>query len=373
MNLFRVCYKILLKNKIVVGINFVIFLVMGIIFAQNTGFDTESIVDGSIHNTIDVGVVQNVDDEKMNGLVSFLDETFNVIEIENDEVAIKTDLFYRIVNYVVIINEDSIQSYQIPDSNVGHIVESNINNYLNTFRLLESANPELSQTELVNLTKENLEVGIEVVFGGNSGELVFIGMFYNFMVYGLLGTITMGIGVMMLTFNQKTIYDRLVVSSTKMSTRNLYLIAFSAVFAIVVWLISVGVSVMLFDQEGVNEQFMMLVLNSLVFVLPVFGLGFVIAQFTKNMIVLTAAIAVASLGLSFISGAFVPQFLLSDLTIQIATFTPSYWFVYNNELIVDMTSFNLEPLMNGILIQIGFAIAFIALALAIAKFKMEKK
>ena len=373
MIVFKTYFKILAKHKIAVAINFIIFLAISVLFSMNVdSYDTGSFNQNSMKH-IDVGVIRNDDSVRNDGLVSYLEDTFEVIEIENDEIAIKNALFFAQVNYVLIIDENDYQSYQVPNSSVGHIVEGSINNFLNTFDAIESANPNMDASEITILTKENIENDIDVVLNNTGDRVGYLGNFYNMFVYGILGTVMMGIGVVMMVFNENKIYDRTIIASTKINKRNIYLNFSNILFALCVWVVAIAVSVMVSGVALDNINLLMFMINSLTFTFVACALAYVITQLIKKVVVLAAVISVLSLGLSFISGAFVPQFLLGDLTLNIAKFTPAYWYISNNDLIVSMQSFNLEPLMTSLLIQIGFAIAFIAIGLAISKYKLERK
>jgi len=77
-----------------------------------------------------------------------------------------------------------------------------------------------------------------------------------------------------------------------------------------------------------------------------------------------------SLGLSFLGGSFVPQALLSDQLKTIGVFNPIFWYIKVNNAIGNLTSitrYTLEPIIYGVLVQLAFAVAFLAIALVIIK------
>ena len=367
MTVFKTYFKVVVKNKLVIGINFIIFLAIAVLMTRNPQMQEDLL------EVIRVGIIQNYESPRIDGLVRHMNETFDIVEIQNDEVEIKTALFYDQVHYVLIINEDGFQSYQVPNSTVGHLVENSINNYLNTFALIESAGNVTDEDGAVNQTIENINLRANVTLEEDDGTANFLRFYFNMFVYGGIGSIVMGIGVVMLAFNRKTVYERTVVSSTKLKKRNMHLSLASLAFSVGAWAITVAVGMFITGATLEDDFTKMFMLNSFVFVMVCCSLGFLISQFLKNMIVLSAVISVISLVFSFISGAFVPQVLLSDLTIAISQFTPTYWFVRVNDLIVDMATFDLQPLANALLIQMGFATAFVALALAVSKYKMERR
>jgi len=225
----------------------------------------------------------------------------------------------------------------------------------------------------VNETINNISLSVITIVEPFDNSIMLQNVYFNFFVYGAIGTIVTGIGVVILIMNQKNIFERTAVSSTKITKRNLDLVFATIVFSLAIWGITVIVGIFVIGNREITDAIKMFIINSFILTLVSASLGFLISQFAKNMIILSAFTTVIGLVLSFISGVFVPQALLGELTTSIAEFTPTHWFVLNNDLILNMNNFNLEPLMNGFLIQIGFALAFISIALVVSKHRMAKK
>jgi ABC-2 type transport system permease protein len=104
-------------------------------------------------------------------------------------------------------------------------------------------------------------------------------------------------------------------------------------------------------------------------------IAFLLAQFTLKKEAYIALSNIISLGLSFISGAFVPQFLLSEGVLTLARFTPTYWFVKANNTIAEATVSGevLKNILGYIGIEFLFTLAFFVLSLAIAKSNRRKE
>lgn len=113
-------------------------------------------------------------------------------------------------------------------------------------------------------------------------------------------------------------------------------------------------------------------LNGLVFTIAVLSISYLVGLLTKNRNAQSAIANVVSLGFSFLSGAFVPQELLSDKVLTIASFNPTYWYVKANNAIGKLSNFNFDNLSSILiymLIELGFAIAIFSVALVISKQK----
>lgn len=108
----------------------------------------------------------------------------------------------------------------------------------------------------------------------------------------------------------------------------------------------------------------------------ILALGLVITAATQVMVaiapkhsVLSSLSTVLSLGLSFISGIFIPLHLLSDKVITLAKFFPIYYYVQN---IVHLRESGQGHLLN-IAIMLLFALVYFILATIIRRLKMSQK
>ncbi|MDH6604120.1 ABC-2 type transport system permease protein [Bacilli bacterium PM5-9] len=374
MIVFKTYLKLINKNKFQIFLFLLISMGIVIALAKSSSNQKINSFDSESYKSIDVGIVNKSDNLKNKELISLLDDTFSTNEIKDDEIAIKDALFFETVDYVLIIDGDKYENYQVPNSSTGYIVENYINNYLSTYQNYKSANNKYSEKELVNKTKENLNIGVEVkTISKQENEIVNLSKFFNLYVYGALGTIITGISTIMLSFNKKNIYERTVASSMSLTKRNIHLYISHALFGLFVWLVFSTFTIILNPDVAFSDHHKMFLVNSFVFTFCATALAFMIGQLIKKQTIISAVNNIVGLGMSFISGAFIPQALLGSVVLSVASFTPAYWYVLNNEKITEMASFNLDALMMPLLIQIGFVIAFCTIALSLSKYKLEKR
>jgi ABC-2 type transport system permease protein len=117
-------------------------------------------------------------------------------------------------------------------------------------------------------------------------------------------------------------------------------------------------------------------LNLIVFSFCALGISYLAAMLVKSKQANEALSVILPLGLSFISGAFVPQFLLGDSVLHFSSFAPVYWFVRANDTIASLTVHNftnIKPILSYMAIQIGFAVTFFTLSLVISKSKLQRE
>lgn len=102
-----------------------------------------------------------------------------------------------------------------------------------------------------------------------------------------------------------------------------------------------------------------ILLNLFVFALAVLALSHLIASLIRNKVAITAVSTVLSLGMAFLSGAFVPQPLLGQVALTIAKGFPLYYYIHANLRIHTPAS-----MTTDLVIQFAFALAYFLIAVA---------
>ena len=180
----------------------------------------------------------------------------------------------------------------------------------------------------------------------------------------------LGIGTIMMVFNNRDIKKR--TSCTPLSPRSItlqYILA-NLMLALVTWIIMIVACLILNAKNSFNVNSLYYMLNSFIFTICCVSIGFLIGKFVKSRSAISAACNVVTLGSCFISGVFVPQEILGDSVLKIASFTPTYWYVKANNLIAELTQFDyshVSTVFSYMLIEIAFALTFFALTLVVEK------
>ena len=106
----------------------------------------------------------------------------------------------------------------------------------------------------------------------------------------------------------------------------------------------------------------------------VLGIVFLIGQVMKKAETVSMVSNVIALGMSFLSGVFVPIEFLGDGIIKAAHFLPAYWYIMGARLI-DSGNYQSSPdlLWRYMGIEVLFAACFVCLGLALARAKRQTK
>lgn len=379
MQVYKAYFKIV-KSVLPIIISYIlIFAAISVLTTLNRGSENNTFESSKIN----IAYI-NKDQESpfLNSFYTYLDENFNILEIENDDKSLRDALFFRKVEYIVIVppnftnkflSGESIQleTLNVPDSSGGLYAESIINKYFNIAKLYVKA--DLSEDVIASKVLENLKEEVSVDFKTNqknSTELFKASLYFNYTNYVFLALLITVIALIMSTFNSLEIKRRNIVSPLKTKDMNFQLMLGNLSISIIIWLVFAVGSMILFNEVMLTTQGLLFYINSFVFVLTVLSIGFLIGISIKSLEIQNAIANVISLGTSFISGAFVPQMYLGKFILGIAAFLPSYWFIKANNLIESTIQLNSEFWQSFILcivVQMIFMIIIYMLAFFISK------
>lgn len=116
-------------------------------------------------------------------------------------------------------------------------------------------------------------------------------------------------------------------------------------------------------------------LNSFIFGISIMSLAYLLSHFIKTIGGASGITVVIALSFSFLAGAFVPRELLPDVTVKISKFLPSYYYVDNVIQIASAEKINSSTL-NLIYKNLGFicifTVIFLILGFICSKIKKRK-
>ncbi|TCT16046.1 ABC-2 type transport system permease protein [Natranaerovirga pectinivora] len=382
MQVFKVFYKIVPRKFLGVFLIYtIIFVGLATFFSRSGLNQTENAFELS---KVRVSVINDDHSPLANGLENYMNSIARPIEINRDEESIKDALFFRQTEFIVIIPEGfqdkftssdhiKINTMSVPDSISSAYAQTIIDSYLNTARLYISAYPEMPVEEINTRVAADISTEVNVSFlnieNNNGNGLSHLNAYFNFLSYILIAMLISMVGRIMLIFNNKELKMRNYCAPLSSKNYNFQLIFSNLLIAFIVWFVF-AVLAFVINKGTLNQtgSFLFLI-NSFVLTVICLSISFLVSTFaTKNSI--DPIGNCLSLGLSFLGGSFVPQALLSDQLKIIGVFNPIFWYIRVNDAIGELTSMtqsSLQPIVYGILVQLAFAIALLAIALVIIK------
>lgn len=271
-------------------------------------------------------------------------------------------------------NKATVDSQTKPGTFSKSLVNTTINHFLNTYQTYQEQMPSVNQTEILTMTKDTLSKEGTVHFDNTyyqKRRQTVKASIYNLLAYGLFMTVFSGYSVINLAFNRKEIKDRnscSPVSRRKLSRR----ISMGSLVYSFVCLIIFSVFVFFATESGFNQLTGYFLLNTLVFFSVMIAFSILVTSLIKSSEAISGINNVFIMGTCFISGVFVPSDILPEAVNKIAAFTPTYWFVQNNELLGKTVEFN-QAFKEQFLHQSLILLAFTAVFLAVHLITMKEK
>jgi len=384
MQVFKAYFKIIRKHIMSIMIYLIIFVVIAmIVTTMMSGAAPSSTYSESKGDMV---IFDRDNTELSKGLRDYLSENAVLVDIPDDTQELEDALFYEKVDCVLRIPQGFTASLLNGQGNaalektarpgttgsvyVGFLIER----YLQMAELYVKNAPGLAEAEIVANVAKDLKntASIDMRTYNRQTANDVIPYYFRFMAYTLLAVLLMGVTTFMMAFHEKNRYNRILCSPLKPVSINIQIALGNLTYTLAAWALMIAAVFIFYGNGNVTPGTLLLCLNSLIFAMAGLSIGFLAGKFVKSPGVQAAVTNVLALGLSFLSGVFVGQELLGKTVLDIASFTPVYWYVKAvNDITatVNFTAQNLTPIVNSMLIQMGFAVALLVIALAISKQK----
>jgi ABC-2 type transport system permease protein len=388
MQVFKACFKVIRKNLPSMMIYFMVFLFLMLLLT----LFYKAPADDLFHPVRPRIAVFNEDagDPFSDGLQDWLGSTARVIVITDEQEKIQDALFYRDISYILRIPAgfgNNVLSGQtdnlfldrtlIPDSWEGITMDLLVERYVNLSTLFAGTLADLSVADLNAAVQESLaqEAALQLQVT-ETRAFNRTAYYFTYMAYAMMAVMILGITSVLLVFNQADLRSRNLAAPVNLFRFNGQLVLGLLLFAIAAWLVMFLVSLAMDGYQLQAPKLLLFGANALAFTLACLSIAFLISQFIRSRDVQQSIANVLALGTSFISGVFVPQEMLGDTVQTLASFTPTYWYILAiNEIdtLPDFSSLSLQPTIRYMLIQLGFAIALLAVAMAVIRQKRQTR
>ena len=374
MTVFKTLFKILNKNKGVIIMYTSIFL--GIVLAI-TNANKPISTDSFKSTRLNVAYYNHSDSELAENLCKFIDENHNVrTDIDENIDAFRDEIYNREVDYIVIIPENfdetkQVETYKLPGSITSQFMKMSVENFITTASAYESLG--ISKDEVYKKTLETMNLGTSVTITDKSSETDYTPehYYYSYLPYIFLCVICSTVSIVLISFNKAEVKSRTLCSGLSIGRRNLILTIGCMIFTFFIALFYIIVSLIMYKDAIFTTAGMLRILNAVIFSFVALAFAFLISALTSNQNVVSMYVNAFGLGSSFICGIFVPRQFLSDGVIAAGRFFPSYWYVNVEEAASNLKVAETSTIINGLLVQVLFAIAFISVGLVISSRKKK--
>ncbi len=382
MPVFKLSMKIIRKNLPIMLIYIIIFLAISMLFATQSTDQQHT----SYSNTkINMAFISEDDSLLIEGFKEKLSEYANFVHVEDEKDKLQDALFFRSIEYILRVPKGFTENFMegdasmqlvktiVPASISSAYIDITVNKYFNTARLYVDGVAHISQEHLVENLKRDLSYQLPIEFQDKElaeNNHVFAMNYFNYLAYSMFAVLVLGISAIMIVLNDMDRKKRNACAPLSILRMNLEFLLAHLFFTIASWVIMMSFYFLLDYKNANYTNTLYFMMNAFIFALCASSISYLIGSLVKNQNALSAISNVVTLGPCFISGIFVPQELLGATVLRIASFTPTYWFAKANGIISNLTEFdmsNIKPVLTAMLIQAGFAIAFLSIALLLNK------
>ena len=379
MKVFNLCAKVTKRHLVSLGVYLGIFAVLAVML---TAFNNTS-QSLSFEAVRPSAAIVNRDGESalVRGLEDFLAGYADMVKLEDDREALQDARFFDAVDYILIIPQGFAKDF----SQGGGTLEKNtrftsaegryadllVNRYLSAARAYRQAAPELSEEELLEEVEKKSFLESQPI--DESFQV-----YFRTLPYIMMAVLILAVTTVMMVFNKPDLRMRNLCAPVKLRHVNLQLALYNVCLGGVAWLVLCAMAFLFYGGriQGTDVRLVLLILlNSICYLFVCLSVAFLLGNFVKDGGGQNIAANFISLGLSFLGGSFVPLELLGDSVLQVARYTPSYWYNHAVEAISGLVRFDsqaLGPVFISMAIQTGFAAAVFSVALVISKFRRQR-
>lgn len=380
MQVFKVFFKVLKKKSFTALMFIVIFMSISVSMAKSESPDTKF-----EDMTLTLAVFDEDGTEESRALTEYLGSKHNIKTMEYDKDKLTDMLFYQVIDYAFTIDEGYAEklangekeglftNMYLGRTYADVYMEGKLSEYTSTVQayMLSGCTAQEALSKADDVLSQETQVS-KIRFGGENEDYPEnFSDYFRFMPYILISVMLSALSPVLMAMNRKEIRFHTNCSCISTFSYTMQMFIASGAFVIVIWAIFMIAG--MFMYHGIySGKAWLAVLNSLIFSLAAATIAVLVSTLTESENMVSLIVQVLGLGMSFISGVFVLQSLLSENVLAAARFFPAYWYIRVNDMLTGRQVYDGGEVAVCLAIEGGFAVVFGILAMLITKLKREK-
>ena len=380
MQVFKAFFKVL-KNKLPGSLPYLIVFIVIMSFMV-TGSNETTVFSES---KLDVVVFDKDGTKESKALTDYIATKHNIVSMDENKDKLMDALYYGSIDYAFIIKkgygenisvgktDDLFDDYQLHDSFESALMNQFLNKYVSSIHTNMAVGK--SYDEAAADTEKSLDDGTDVTVESfnndkNTDYSETFSLFFRYFPYIIICVLINSLCPTLITLRKKNLKNRTICSPIKTSSFTTQLFLSSLIYVAVLWLVYF-VAGMILNGGVYTGMAWLAVLNSLVFSIMATMLTLLVSNIVTNEQTISIITQIISLGMSFICGVFVPLDMLGEGVLKVAKFLPAYWYEKANNMLCGVTPYNFNEYLTCLLVQVGFLVAFFAVALMVGRMSLS--
>lgn len=374
MQVFKTYFLVLRRHKGFIFLYFAVFMTLSLIMTKLQASEGQKTFSES---SVDVALIDEDEGGMAEAFKDYFGEKVRFREWEDNRKEIAEALYWRNIDYVLVIPEGFMQSLQsggeagelscmkVPGDFGAVYFEAELQLYMQKLTALTGAGYSLQDAgkELARLTEEQTQVKIASFVNKNQHDTST--RFFLYVPYLFISVGVLGIGMVMQRLNEREVRRRTECSPMPLAERNMGITAAIIVFGVILYTsIFIIAAVLSGGSILTDRRLPWFALN--IFAMLLFGLslGFLTGTVTRTREAVNGFVNVVSLALCFLGGIFVPREFFGKGVTMAARFFPTYWYVVSNDAIGGMVQVT-GKFVRNILVQTGLIFVYAVVIFAV--------
>ncbi|MCR4605183.1 MAG: ABC transporter permease [Eubacterium sp.] len=377
MQVFKLFFKIT-RSKLGIGILYtVVFFAMcfPMVSASEEKVDFQDI-------SLNLYVQDEDQSETSKALVKTLGEKHRITDKYMDKQKLMDAMYYSMIDYSLVIpkgyaenlgstdkevlKNEPLEEFHLRDSYATAMMSVFLQEYIRNTRVSVAMGDDLMTA--VKKSSERPEVDIEVVQDPkdemyDENFTTKFAWFFRLLMYILIAVIMSMLGPILITMNGEDQRKRIECSRTKVSSYVTQVFLGSALLVAAVWFIFLAGGAVLYGGMYTGISSWMAVLNSFIFAAFVAMFTIFISTFRPSNVVVGMLAQAVGLGMSFLCGGFMPQYMLGEGLQTFTKILPGYWYERANDLLCGDQKGTIGDVWICFAVQGGFILLFLLLTI----------
>lgn len=386
MLVFNTFFRLLKRLKGQIIVYGVIFLSLAL--AMTKVLSSSSSPTDFKESGVSIAVVNRSQGSFGEAVKEYFGVTNEIIDVEDDEEAIRDMLYWRDLDYALIVPEGfeesikdgkftmDLQCLEVPGNFDSSFFKAELEMYISKLSGLMAGGMSLEDAtkELEKLKSEQVTVEMANFVNEHQGDVI-----SNFFTYAPYLFLSLGIVVVssvLIFFNEVEVKKRMECSSMPLIKRQVSLFGAIVVFGVILLAIVLGMAAVMSKGSMFTDNRMpFFILNLSTMLLFSVSLAFLAGSLFEKTESVNGFVNIVSLALCFLGGIFVPQEFFSEGVQSAARLMPTYWYTKSNESISAMAtvtdSFCKEILMQNLFV-FSTAVAVFAISIVLVSIRRKK-